>query len=282
MLISHSRPRNIAWALRSSAGTSLSFLTSPAALTNGRPGSVTRFVWPAGAYVQLEATWSEPSPIGLVGLIGTTLPPGMELRIAFRDAGTGDFVVSPNMTRVIQRPMGERVAWMRATPSPDWFDGMRLRIQNSLDVGSPVVMPGAHVDLGEIWLGEVQEIDADANWSIEYEDPTLGTETDLMQPYSQRGTVRRVVTFTPSVLEESRVDSPDGFPLIERLLAKTNRGQQSVVAQRYVGDDDYMLPATASFGTLTGRGSWKHIDGPQFEHAPLTLREAGIPSSIVS
>lgn len=277
MLISHSRPRNVAWALRNSAGASLSFVTTPAALTNGRPGSVTRLVWPTGTYTQLEATWSEPSPIGLVGLIGTTLPPGMELRIAFRIAGTSDFVVSPAMTRVVQRPMGERVAWMRPAPSAEWFDGMRLRIQNSMDVGFPVVVPGTYVDLGEIWLGDAEEIDADANWSIEYEDPTIGTETDLAQPYSQRGTVRRIVTFTPSVREDTLLHNPDGFPLMERLLAKTNRGQQSVVVPRYEGEDDYLLPITASFGTLAGKGSWKHVDGPHYEHAPLTLREAGIP-----
>lgn len=278
MLISHSRPRNIAWALRSSAGALLSFVTSPERLTNGRPGSVTRFVWPAGAYAQLEATWDEPSLIGLVGLVGTTLPPGMELRVAFRIAGASDFVISPAMTRVIRRPMGERVAWMRPAPSVEWFDGMRLRIQNSLDVGFPFVFPGTHVDLGEIWLGEAEEIDADANWSIEYEDPTVGTETDLMQPYSQRGTVRRIVNFTPSVREETMHGTPDDFPLIEGLLAKTNRGKQSVVVPRYQGADAYMLPITATFGTLTGKGSWKHVDGPHYEHATLALREAGIPT----
>lgn len=280
MLISHSRPRNIAWALRSSAGALLPFVTSPTALTNGRPGSVTRFVWPAGTYTQIEATWSEPSPIGLVGLIGTTLPPGMELRVAFRIAGTSDFVVSPAMTRVTERPMGERVAWMRPAPSLEWFDGMRLRIQNSFDVGFPVVPPGAYVELGELWLGATDEIDAEANWSIEYEDPTSNTETELMQPYSQRGTVRRLLTFTPSVAEQARLNHPSGFPMMERLLARTNRGQQSVVVPCYEYPDDYLLPITATFGTLTGKGAWKHIDGPQYEHAPLTLREAGIPVSL--
>lgn len=279
MLISHSRPRNIAWALRSSAGALLSFVSSPERLTNGRPGSVTRLVWPAGTYTQLEATWEEPKSIGLVGLIGTTLPPGMEFRVAFRLAGTSDFDVSPAMTRVIQRPMGERVAWVRRSPAVEWVDGLRIRIQNSMDVGFPFVFPGTFVDLGEIWLGETEEIEVDANWSIEYEDPTVAAETDLMQPYSQRGTVRRIVTFTPSVREEVIHGTPDDFPLMEGLLAKTNRGKQSVVVPRYSGEDAYMLPITATFGTLTGKGSWKHVDGPYYEHALLTLREAGIPST---
>ena len=280
MLISHSRPRNIAWALRNAAGALLPFVTSPARLTNGRPGSVTRFVWPTGAYAQIEATWSEPSAIGLFGLIGTSLPAGMIVNLAFRIAGTSDFVVSPAMTQLIRRPMGERVSWVRVAPSLEGFDGMRLRLSNSFDVGFPFVFPGTHVDIGEIWLGQAEEIEADANWSMEYEDPTIGTETDLMQPYSQRGTVRRILTFTPSVREETLHGTPDNFPLIEGLLAKTNRGQQSVAAPRYAGADAYMLPITATFGTLTGKGSWKHVDGPHYEHASLTMREAGIPVAL--
>lgn len=277
MLISHSRPRNIAWALRNAVGTTLPFLTTPTALTNGRPGSVTRFAWPSGAYAQLEATWADPVPVGLFGLYGTTLPPGMVLQIAYRIAGTTTFTTSPAISRVIERPMGERVAWMRAAPGIDTFDGMRLRISNSLDVGFPVVTPGTAVDIGEIWLGEVTEVDADANWSYDYDDPTTSTETDLMQPYSQRGTARRVVTFALSAgEEESRSDNPAGFPLIERLIARTNRGRQCVVVPRYAGDDEHMLPVTATFGTLT-KGGWKHVDGPNYEHAPMVLREAGIP-----
>lgn len=274
MLISHSRPRNIAWALRNAAGTALAFMTTPAALTNGRPGSVTRFVWPSGAYAQLEATWSDAAPIGLFGIYGTTLPPGMRVDVAYRIAGTSVFTASPALTYVIERPMGERVAWVRATPVLEGFDAMRLRIRNSLDVGGAFVAPGTVVELGEIWLGQVDELEVNADWAMDYEDPTASTDTDLMQPYSQRGTVRRVVTFTPTAGEEEPFyENPSRFPRIERLLAVCNRGRQTVVAPRY--DEDF-LSVYATFGTMT-RGGLKHVDGPCFEFQQMTLREAAIP-----
>lgn len=273
MLISHSRPRNIAWALRNSSGAALPFLTTPDRLTNGRPGSVTRFACPSGTYVQLEATWAEPSAIGLFGLYGTTLPPGTALQIAYRIAGTSTFTATPETGYVIERPMGERVAWIRTQPGINTFDGIRLRIYTSLSG----VAPGTVVEIGEVWLGQVTEVDADATWGFDYDDPTTTTETDLMQPYNQRGTVRRIVTFTLSAGEkESAADNPEGFPLVERLIAKTNRGRQCVVVPCYAGEDENMLPATATFGTLT-KGGWKHVDGQIYEHSPMVLREAGIP-----
>lgn len=281
MLISHSRPRSITWAIRSNVGPTV-FATAAAALTDGRPGSVTRFLWSATTmgYMQIEATWSAPAFIGLFGLIGTTLPAGMDVQLHFRIAGTASFTASPLLVYVVEQPHGERVAWARVAAGIEGFDGLRVTLRNRMDVGFPVVLAGDAVDIGELWIGETTEMDVRSDYSVVYEDPTVTTDTELAQPYHQRGTVRRVITFTPDVQERGPIgDNPDGVLPVERLIARTNRGRQCVVATHYQGEDEYLLPRTATFGTLT-KGGYRHADGPLFAAETMTLREAPIPISL--
>lgn len=289
MLVSHSRVKSIAWGI-STNGIAVSFATPAAAMNDGRPGSVARFLWPAhaspnDAWVQIEGTWS-PARIALFfGLINISMLQGTTVEVSFRRATTGLWDTPAGTVYVEALASGARVAYCSLPDLGRIYSGIRIKLYAFNAVfGSASIFAGTPVDIGEVWLGELQDIPIKNDWSCVPEDPTVSRDSEWLQPWVRRGTPRRVLTFTPEIRHLDGIYGPRqglgtsvASSALEKIQTRFDRGQQVVCVPRWTPGEYALMARSAIFGTATRLGGYRHLRGGWFDPGTFTIREAPIP-----
>ena len=289
MLISHSRVKKIAWGI-STNGSGVAFATSPASLTDGRPGSLTRFLWPgsgapSGVWVQIEGTWTSPAVALFFGMLNLSVLQGSLVEVSFRRAFTGTWDTPVDPVYVEQLSSGARVAYSQLPDVGYTYTGVRIKLFAMHPIfGGPALIAGNPVDIGEIWLGVAQDVPILSDWSVADEDPTISRDSELLQPYVRRGTPRRVLTFTPSMRSLDGIYGPRlgigtsaDEAALEAIKCKLDRGQQVVCVPRHEPGDNALMARSAIFGTASKLGGFRHLRGGWYGPGQYTIKEAPIP-----
>lgn len=178
MLISYSRPADIAWSLIG-AGTAWLSDDAGAALINGRPAAVSRLQWLSGAQTTasvliLRGVWGTAFAPRVIGLVGLTLPVGTMIKLAFRrpaDAGY-TYLADVPQQRVTQLPDGSRCAWFVLAAGLDAVIGVEFRILNNVG-GSASIPAGSVFDIGEAWVGPTFDVCVRRTMQDHVVDPTV-------------------------------------------------------------------------------------------------------------
>ena len=280
MYYSHSRP-SITWTV--SAGT---IITDPTRLTNGRPGSVTRFTWPAGAQttsttMALEGVFDKACSPGLVGLRNVSLPVGTLVKIQ-ADFGAGYVnIAAPNQSRVFARPNGEKVLWIVLPTGLASASALQFVIYNDVN-GAVSIVASSEFTIGEAWVGPGLDLGIQNNWSFAPDDSTKTTWSRDQQPSTRKGTTRRVLTWTPAMVKELAMFGDPANPSaidMELLIGKMALDTPVVCVPRTLDAagaySDYLVNRTAVFGIATKKSLPKHAAGPWYQGNDITLSEAG-------
>lgn len=294
MLISSRRPPNVSWSISQSLDDPISFATPATALTDGRPGSVTRFVWPAGdpldVVVAIEGVWptAQARKIGLIGIFGTNIPSSMVITCQLRLATSGAFVGAQSFRVATELPRGGRVGLHLVNAVGNSIDGMRLRIQFPVGGTGTPIAAGSVVEIGELWFGELHEVAHKGKWNVSTEDPSTNTSTsEWMQPTTVRGVPRRVLTWTPAMVDQDGIYNRDpgvgaAVPLdFESLQARIDRGQQAVYIPRHKLPSgvasNHLMSRSAILGVCSKIAGFGHTAGKWYVPDVFTVVESPIP-----
>ncbi len=292
MLIAHSRPPDIAFALTDyGSGASGAAWLTDVALATGRPGQVTRGTWcSSGALItrgiQVTASFAAGCVPRFVGLFGTNLPAGLSCTLLARATGAGSFAVSLTnyQQRIVELPSGARlVLFVQPATFTTACDAVALVFLNDV-AGATALAPSAEFELGEIFVGAGDDIEIETDWGLEEIDPTVVDRSESQQPFVQRGTPRTDLTFTPSNRDETELFG-DASALSatdwQELASKLNRGKLAVFVPRYKdlarAYSPQNLHRTAVLGTMTKHPGLRHLSGPQYGHGEMQVQEAPIP-----
>lgn len=289
MLLSHTRVTGIAWSI-STNGAGVSFATSTAQLTDGRPGSVSRFVWPSHAnpdlaWVQMEGTWTAPATTRFIGILNINMFQGTEIQITFRRFGTSTYDAPAGSVYVERLANGVHVAYASLPDLGFSYSGVRIKmLAYNAVFGGASIFVGTPVDIGEIWLGQLQDVPIKNDWSCNWEDSSLTRDSELIQPWAQRGTPRRVLQFTPDL---RRLDGVYGArqglgtdvanAALEKITTRLDRAQQVVCVPRVDASGYALMARSAVFGTAIKLGGYRHVRGDVYDTTPFTVREAPVP-----
>lgn len=156
MLISYSRP-GMTFTI-----TSGTFVTSSAALINGRPADVTRIQWPAGAQTLTTTVAITGSLTGgaitarcaalLLPNLGTAIPAGVKVTASGQLSGSAVALGGNSLScRTVTLPNGATAVHFVFPPVS--IDTIIFTIYNDLN-GSTWAAASQYVDLGEVWCGK--------------------------------------------------------------------------------------------------------------------------------
>lgn len=281
MRYSHSRP-----ALTITAPAGGAILTDPARLTNNRPRAVTQFTWPTGAQttattMTIRATWSGAISPGVAALLGTSLPAGLPVKVqAFNGSSYVD-LAAPSSGTIFQRPPdGKRLFSVVLPGGITATTGLQFVLTNNL-AGSPVMTADQLFTIGELWLGEADEIATGAKWSIAYQDSTKNTWSFDQQPWTRKGVAQRVYQFTPAIMKQDAIYGTDSDPTafdLDALYATLFNGQPVLCVPRYE-TDSYSARLTnrnTIFGLASQFPGYEHLAGQWFEPQPVKVTESAL------
>jgi len=284
MLLSFGRPAGSTVAIANSA-----FVDGNAqVLINGRPGSTARFPWPSGPQttatnIIITVTFPYAIVPRLVGAMNTTLPPGTLFTMQWKRPADGAYGYGAVTERVVQKPRGERVVWRGLSAGLDPCIGVQYVINNDV-YGVASIPAGSLQDLGELWQGPGIKLIAVPEFTEKYDDPSVADLSDWMQAWSRQKTSRRILTLTPTVLQESQVYSggmEQGYDF-ESLIAQIDGGQRSVIVPRHTDASGAYSAAltnrTARFGYLSQAATNKHLSGLFYGPGEWEHKEIPIPT----
>lgn len=212
MLISYDRP-GISWA---TSGAGASFVTDPAALTNGRPADATRIQWLSGAQttasaVTLTGTLAKPIPARCAALllpnIPTAIPAGVKITASGKLSGSA-VALGGNSTvsRAALLPNGAAASWY-AFPSAV-IDTIIFTIYNDL-AGATWATAGQYVDLGEVWAGKGADFQAAGDLQIDNQGGLLQRQSHNNQAWPLAVQPFRVATVNLSPMTETVAIGPN-------------------------------------------------------------------------
>ncbi|MBN8714154.1 MAG: hypothetical protein J0H50_09270 [Xanthomonadales bacterium] len=241
MLISHSRPSDIAWSL---IGTGAAWLTDADVLTNGRPAAAARLQWLSGtqttaSVLTLRGTWTTACAPRVVALLGLTLPVGTLITLAFRRPADADYTYLADLPsqRVVQLPDGSRCAWFALDAGLDPVIGVEYRIHNDVN-GSASIAAGSAIDIGEAWVGPTFEVCLRRSMQDHVIDPTAkrrsyGSQTFASQRLPYRSIQLELVPQRDTAIGDVRA----------------LRGQVMQAERMAIVPDETDVYGTALFGT---------------------------------
>ncbi|TLY48100.1 MAG: hypothetical protein E6K53_16105 [Gammaproteobacteria bacterium] len=259
-----------------------------AILADGNPGSTARFLWPSGAQntgvnVSIQGSWGTGIVPSCIALLNCSLPAGTLITFALQRAGDSGYPYQVTTQRLMQNPRGEKLALFPFAPGLTPIIGSQWKANNDV-FGTASIAAGATVDWGELWIAPGMDLSVQSGFNVEYDDPTVMNEAELFQGFEQRRTPRRLLTITPFHLAQ-----PDVFqggsvnPMdFEQLLAQIDRGQRTLIIERYTDFSGAYSAAlahrTAVFGRLGKNAAVKHLTGNKwYQPAELLFKEIPIP-----
>lgn len=283
MIFGHSRPLDIEWDI---TGAGASIDTDSSDLTDGRPDSVVEFTWRSGVQnttivTALQADWTTPVRVGLVGISNIDLPAGTKIEVAFRRATdsaknypytNGPFVTSQ---RIVEGPRGERTAWfVFAGTTP--IVGAQISIYNDVN-GVADIVASQIFHIGEIFIGASDDICVGLEASIDEIDPTVAQFSWNNQPYVTPGTPYRQLNF--------RLRTASEMTWREKylpMLAKIDRGQTGAFVLSWTDAsgnfDADVLHQHALIGITTKQPTQTHRQRRFYDSGAITVVEAPIPT----
>lgn len=292
MLVGYSRPDVDSWTI---SGTGASIDTDDAALTNGRPGGVTRFTWLSGSQttssvVTLDASWptAQATKPRIIAVLGITLPVGTLVKVQFPDGSGGwqDPAGGNFSQRVQALPDGSRAVWMVVDAPASNIETLRLEFYNDVD-GAATIAADSEFDIGEIWFSPAVTLNLKAGeWDLYPVDPTVVNVSLSRQPWFVPRQQYRVLE-GPLVAEDTAMIRKGGLENgmdLELLLAALSGGNVGAFIPRRTDDtgafDEDELHRTAIFGYVDpGATSIPNVRGPNFEGE---WRSTEIPANAVS
>lgn len=272
MLISYSMP-----AITDSSITGGAWLTEDgaAALWDGKPTRRARLQWSAGsalsACVRIAMTFGTPTPLRVLALLGTTLPPGV--RIDFLGAGGDGLGGTCDNTRSTVMPDATTGVFAVARPNDPAETGCEIRIYNDCN-GVPWADNDTIIDLGEAWAGPAVEVPIDVGWSIQTEDPSdVSRSRGGALNVARRAAFRTLsCVFSP---QPSGASTVRGGGLANGMdwekLAAALRGYARCVAIAQVKSPE-AIAATALYGVAQEIGETQQMRGPFFRK-PMVFAE---------
>lgn len=293
MLVGINRPQDITWAV---SGTGASIDTSAAALTNGRPTSLTSFTWLSGAQttsstLQLRGTWSGAITPRVVAVLGCSLPAGTNIRVTGSNDGGSTWAVDldPDVTgadeqRLTQLPSGARVAWFRLPAGITAIDGIQISLINDVD-GVASIAASTEFTLGEVWVSDAAEYAIRRDIASGIVVPTPGERSFIGgQGYAveQLEYRRWQVSICPVshdlALDHASMD-------LDRLRYALSRRQRCAVLPMRGApgcgtaalDDASTIQRTAMFGWATDLGDIRMVENGNVYTMTMTFEE--IPAS---
>jgi hypothetical protein len=289
MLVSHTRVKGIAWGITTN-GSGVSFATPASAMDDGRPASVTRFLWPSHgtpdlAYVEIEGTWTTAAPVLYLHILNISMFQGTQINVSFRRAFTTTWDTPTGAVYVERLASGVKVACATVPNGGYAYTGVRVRLNAYNPVfGGASIFAGTPVDIGEIWLGQLEDVPIKNDWAVDDEDPSVTRDSDLLQPWLRRGTPRRVLRFTPHLrnldgIYGARLGLGTDVPnaALDKITTRFNRGQQVVCIPRWTDGDFALMARSAIFGTAIKLGGFRHLRGGWYDPGQFVIREAPIP-----
>lgn len=280
MRIGYGQVTIVSWGLAGGAGAQ--FLTDDGALTDGNPGRVTRFQWrddgsPSTAhFVALQGEFEEGVPVGLVALLGTTLPPGTRLEVRGRratDAGYPYDLGGNSMTQVIvELDDGSHAAIWALPADNDPLVGIEARIYND-DGSGPWADADTYWDIGQFVVMRSVDVAAERGWAVRAMDPsvasrTVGGQLDVVRRRGWRVLDIRIV---PQALAKVRGGGLGNGMDLQRLEAALRGKARCLAVPRWRNPADGTVNAeelhrTAVYG-VTRPAPIDHRAGPWYQSA---------------
>lgn len=267
MLISYSRPA-ITWSLIGAGAAWLSD-DAGAALTNGRPASVSRLQWLSGAQttasiLTLRGVWGSAFAPRVLSLLGLTLPVGTLITLAFRRSADAGYTYQADIAsqRIVQLPDGSRCAWFVLADGLDPVIGVEFRIHNDVN-GAAAIAADSTFDMGEAWVGPTVEIPHASDWKDIDNDPSVTRRSKGSQPFTApvRGFRTLQVPFAIAQLSAVRAGGLAGGADQQLLRAATRAGQRVAAVTRF--DTPSEIQRTAVFG-VARFDAIAHLSGPNY------------------
>ncbi|MGS1128463.1 hypothetical protein ACVCL3_15820 [Rhodanobacter sp. UC4437_H4] len=268
MLISYSRP-DITWSLIGTGATWLSD-DAGAALTNGRPASVSRLQWLSGAQttasiLTMRGVWGTAFAPRVLALLGLTLPAGTLITLAFRRPADAGYTYQADVAsqRVVQLPDGSRCAWFVLADGLDPVIGVEYRLHNDVS-GSASIAAGSAIDVGEAWVGPTVEVPHGSDWRDMDNDPSVVKRSKGSQPYAVevRGYRTLQVPFAIAKLAAVRGGGLAGGADQQVLRAAVRAGGRVAAVPRF--DTPAEIQRTAIFG-VARFDPIAHLAGPNYQ-----------------
>lgn len=267
MLISYSRPA-ITWSLIGAGAAWLSD-DAGAALTNGRPASVSRLQWLSGAQttasiLTLRGVWGSAFAPRVLALLGLTLPVGTLITLAFRRSADAGYTYQADIAsqRIVQLPDGSRCAWFVLADGLDPVIGVEFRIHNDVN-GAAAIAADSTFDMGEAWVGPTVEIPHEAGWARGVADPTQVRRSYGGQPFGRTRRSWRTLKlrFAPAASAEVNGDGLAAGSDWEQVEAALLSGSPCAVLPRWLGQTADYLQRTALFALAVQQGDVQHAAG---------------------
>lgn len=267
MLISYSRPA-ITWSLIGAGAAWLSD-DAGAALTNGRPASVSRLQWLSGAQttasiLTLRGVWGSAFAPRVLALLGLTLPVGTLITLAFRRSADAGYTYQADIAsqRIVQLPDGSRCAWFVLADGLDPVIGVEFRIHNDVN-GAAAIAADSTFDMGEAWVAPTVEIPHASDWKDIDNDPSVTQRSKGSQPFTApvRGFRTLQVPFAIAQLSAVRAGGLAGGADQQLLRAATRAGQRVAAVTRF--DTPSEIQRTAVFG-VARFDAIAHLSGPNY------------------
>lgn len=267
MLISYSRPP-ITWSL---IGTGTTWLSDDAgaALTNGRPASVSRLQWLSGAQttasiLTLRGVWGTAFAPRVLALLGLTLPVGALVTLAFRRPADAGYTYQADVAsqRVVQLPDGSRCAWFVLADGLDPVIGVEYRLHNDVS-GSASIAAGSAIDVGEAWVGPTVEVEHESGWARGLVDPTRVQRSYGGQAFGRARRSWRTlkVRLAPADVAEVNGAGLAGGSDWEQIEAALLAGSPCAVVPRWRGQAADYLQRTALLALASQQGDVQHAAG---------------------
>lgn len=254
MLIGYSMPAVNAVAM--AAGASFLSADAGAALFDGKPARATR-IQRASGNPTINVTLASAIQVRIIGLLGLTLPPGVNITAAGVTAQTRRLADGSVACWLIIPPAAATAA----------ISVVVSTAQATFDVGELVIMPAVSVRI-------------DAGWKVGLADPTVVTETIGQQITADRRRPYRRLPVMLSMDKEANVrgaglDGGMDWLQLRHALSRTARcvalpRWETVVGSGVVDQDK--LHDFAVYGYAEAIGEIEHVRGP-FWRMPLGFRE---------